>query len=376
MVTTTTNLTTRRTVGRYGSDIDLIAIHTMEAPEGLQTAENVANYFKTVNASSHWCVDSNSRVRVVHDQDMSWTLPGAQARSLNLEMAGYARQTPTDWADRYSIDMLDIAALCAAEWVIKYGIPVRHLTDDQIRAGAKGFVGHVDVNRVYKKSTHWDPGPSFPWNYFLGRVNAFLSQLDGRPTQPSPIKPVPTYNNVGYSTAYISEIQTLLNKVGYSLVVDGKRGSNTLAAIVGFQTKHGLVPDGIPGPITKAKLLAVTTGAPRAVPNCTGIQASVRALQDNKWGNDTDQRCDAVREASVYHGHDFPWGVHYTQRVVGTADDGNWGPKSEAAHDATVAAIQRALVAMGFDAGSDDGIWGERTERAYLAARTACYGKF
>lgn len=176
-------LTERRWPTRYGDEIDLIAIHTMEAPEGAQTAENVARYFQTVNASSHWCVDNDSRVRVVLDEHTSWTLPGAQTRSLNLELAGYARQTPAEWADAYSLDMLENAAVCCAEWVQKYGIPIRKLSDAEIAAGHKGFVGHVDVNRVYKKSSHWDPGPSFPWDYFLSRVAAHAG---GTFTPPAP----------------------------------------------------------------------------------------------------------------------------------------------------------------------------------------------
>ena len=100
MVVTRTDLTTRRHVGRR-APISLIAIHTMEAPEAAQTAENVANYFKRVDASAHWCVDNDSRVRVVKDEDTAWTLPGANSRSLNIEIAGYAKQDADDWEDEY-----------------------------------------------------------------------------------------------------------------------------------------------------------------------------------------------------------------------------------------------------------------------------------
>jgi hypothetical protein len=170
--TTSVNLTTKRYKGRLGGKTDIIVIHTMEAPEGPQTAENIANYFQRVDASSHWCIDNNSRVRVVLDGDTAWTTPGVNARSLNIELAGYARQTAAEWADQYSIDELEIAAISAAEWVNKYGIPIRKLTDAQLSGGEKGFIGHVDASRVYKKSSHWDPGPAFPWDYFLSRVAA------------------------------------------------------------------------------------------------------------------------------------------------------------------------------------------------------------
>lgn len=206
MVTTTTNLTTRRSKGRQGKTPVFIGIHTMEAPEGPQTAESIANYFKTVQASSHWCVDNNSRVRVVLDEDTAWTLPPVNNRSLNIELAGYARQNAAEWMDPYSKDLLEIAAICAAEWVRKYNIPIRRLTDAQIARYEKGFVGHVDVNRVFKSSSHWDPGPAFPWDYFLGRVRVHAGQAPAAPTPTTPAKPPrPNYEEYEDMSSFITE---------------------------------------------------------------------------------------------------------------------------------------------------------------------------
>ncbi|GAB6938369.1 peptidoglycan recognition protein family protein [Isoptericola variabilis] len=261
MVTTRTNLTTRCYRGRAEA-VSLIGVHTMEAPEGSQTAENVAAYFQRVDASSQWTVDDDSRVRVVRDEDTAWTLPGANARSLNIEIAGYARQSADDWRDAFSLKALNIAALCAAEWCKKYDIPVRRLTDAQIRSKAKGFAGHVDVNRVYKKSSHWDPGPNFPWTYFLGLVSKHLDALGGGKPVPAPANP--GWDNRGYSTAWISAQQAKLNRLGYDLVVDGKRGPATIAATKSFQATHGLTQDGIPGPATAKKLDAAVAARAKA----------------------------------------------------------------------------------------------------------------
>lgn len=85
--------------------------------------------------------------------------------------------------------------------------------------------------------------------------------------------------------------------------------------------------------------------------------------RDNIWGPDTDKRVWAVRQASAFAGELFPYGVEYTQQVVGTADDGDWGDLSRLAHDHAVAAIQRALSV------GDDGRWGNGTEGAYQRAR-------
>lgn len=93
------------------------------------------------------------------------------------------------------------------------------------------------------------------------------------------------------------------------------------------------------------------------------LQYPVRAVQDNLWGPDTDKRLHAVRRASKHGGERFPYGIAFTQRVVGADDDGEWGPNSRAEHDETVKDIQRVL---GVD---DDGVWGSVTDRSYQLAR-------
>lgn len=53
----------------------------------------------------------------------------------------------------------------------------------------------------------------------------------------------------------VKKLQTLLNNCNNAgLNVDGIFGKNTRAAVIAFQKNHGLVPDGIYGPATAAKL--------------------------------------------------------------------------------------------------------------------------
>ena len=216
MVTTTSMLTTNRHVGRQGKKPRLIVIHTMEAPEGPQTAENVARYFLGAKASAHWCIDNNSRVRSVKDADTAWTAPGANNDGLQIELAGYARQSAKDWADAFSRAELEIAALSAAEWVNKYKIPVRKLSAAQVLNGSYGFCGHVDVTNAYRKSTHTDPGTNFPWDYFLDRVDAYArgGTVSPAPTAAEQLKPTPVLRNADGSI---------------QLGIDGVRGPATIA---------------------------------------------------------------------------------------------------------------------------------------------------
>lgn len=100
------------------------------------------------------------------------------------------------------------------------------------------------------------------------------------------------------------------------------------------------------------------------------LQAAIRATADGQWGPITDKHMDALRLSSGYHGGKHPHGVKFTQKVVGTKQDGIWGPASIASHRSTTLAFQIALKAARFDPMRIDGIWGPNTERAYKAARS------
>lgn len=85
------------------------------------------------------------------------------------------------------------------------------------------------------------------------------------------------------------------------------------------------------------------------------LQQAVHATPDNVAGPDTRARCYALAAASAWGGRTFPFGVQFTQSVVGTEQDGIWGDASEEAHDDTVEAVQSAV-------GSEvDGIYGPDT---------------
>lgn len=158
------------------SSVQLICMHTMEAPEKGSTAENVANYFANITrpASAHICVDNNSAVQCVYDSNTAFACKNANANGIHIEMAGYASQSQTDWKDAYSLQLLENAAQFGAYYCNKYDIPpVRAIfkskTDPTVLQ--PGFCGHTDVPL---HGVHWDPGPNFPWQYFLTLVTKFL----------------------------------------------------------------------------------------------------------------------------------------------------------------------------------------------------------
>lgn len=171
-----------------GRTINLVVVHDMESPETAKTAESVAAWFAGPNApqaSAHYCIDSDSIVQCVRDQDVAWHAPGANHDGLGLEHAGYARQSRAEWLDAYGIQMLAKSARLTAELCAKYGIPIRHLNAADLRRGDKGITGHVDVSQAFRRSDHTDPGASFPWDTYLAMV-AGARTKSSTPASPPP----------------------------------------------------------------------------------------------------------------------------------------------------------------------------------------------
>lgn len=159
--------------------IDLIIIHDMEFKEVKTAAEDVANFFKNQpkgdnGSSAHYCADENSIVSSVWDHDVAWAAPGANHNGLHYELAGYSKQNRKDWGDQYDQDMFEIVAEHAARKAHKYGIRPRKIKAADIKAGRSGFAGHADVTEAYPTlGSHTDPGPHFPWGYFMRRVHHY-----------------------------------------------------------------------------------------------------------------------------------------------------------------------------------------------------------
>lgn len=165
-----------------GRKVDLVVLHTGELPEKPTGAEAVANYFSrprdangnVVTASSHFVHDDDSTVQCVLEKDIAYAAPGANNNGIQIEHAGYARQTAAEWADDYSTRELTISAQLTAKLCAKYAIPPNYVDDLGLLAGARGITTHVSVSKAFKRSTHTDPGPNFPMERYLELVRQFM----------------------------------------------------------------------------------------------------------------------------------------------------------------------------------------------------------
>lgn len=155
-----------------GRTIGVVVVHTMEIAERKDAAEICARWFasRVSRVSAHYCVDADTIVQSVREKDIAWHARGGNTDSIGVELAGFARQTAARWEDAYSTALLGRASVLVADICRRRRIPVRWLVADDLAAGRRGITGHGEVSRAYHKSDHWDPGPGFPIERFLGLV--------------------------------------------------------------------------------------------------------------------------------------------------------------------------------------------------------------
>lgn len=164
--------------GRAGGRITGIVLHSAETNEGPNVAEALASWLAGPNAPRagwHFAVDSDSITQSIRDTDTAWHCLSCNPYTIGIEHAGRASQTEAQWLDPYGAAMLERSARLVAFLCEKYDIPVIRPTPEQIRrdhvsGGARGIWGHADATRAGLGGDHTDPGPGFPWDWYLSRV--------------------------------------------------------------------------------------------------------------------------------------------------------------------------------------------------------------
>jgi hypothetical protein len=154
-----------------------LVVHTAEVGEVPTAATALQRYAATMAdgrvASWHYAVSNSEITQSVREKDTAYHGKQANARGIGIELCQRANQTIAQWDDEYSRSVLTTAAELCARIAQRWSIPIRKLTPTQILAEESGFAGHVDFTRAHKvRGGHVDPGPNFPWQHFLGLVQA------------------------------------------------------------------------------------------------------------------------------------------------------------------------------------------------------------
>ena len=176
-------------------------IHSTVGPSKPGSAKAIANYFQStrVVSSAHYSVDSGPYDQAVYQSVYDSTVAyhcGYNQDSIGVEMCDYPSSTSqARWSTEEHQDLLNNVAHLAAELHLSKGIKVRMLTDAQLlawdRGGRKledgGWATHAQMSRVFKKSTHWDPG-QWPASDFIAKTKTWVKKLKAAENTTKPKK--------------------------------------------------------------------------------------------------------------------------------------------------------------------------------------------
>ena len=171
-------------------------------------------------------------------QIYGWKLMGAGATS--------QWNNEENWKAKGTIDSMPADTLCCL--FVKKGKTMEHtgfgLNNETVECS--NGVQHSKTRN--KKWTHWAVPKCIDDDAIVSPVNP-LDPDDGFPALPT-WRPTIRKGNKG---DVVRECQRMLDKLGYNLGicgVDGDYGTATDAAVRAFQREHGLVVDGVCGPMT------------------------------------------------------------------------------------------------------------------------------
>lgn len=165
-----------QTAPRGATVIELGVFHDNEGPQENRSAQGLANYLKSIDGGYNDIIDNVDTVHVADDNIVVWGAGGVNQRAIHACFIGYAKQTAAQWADPYSAAEIDRGAAWAAQKSTQHGLPLVHLTPDQVaHGGIKGFCTHGDVSVHYPDSLgHTDPGAAFPMELLLEKARQLI----------------------------------------------------------------------------------------------------------------------------------------------------------------------------------------------------------
>lgn len=188
---------------RSKANIRNIVIHVTVNSPGTP-AENVANYqIRSRSGSYHELTDTSIKHLKANTDDWFTWSSGNKGNEVGLHRSFvmWGNETRADWL-RFET-MLREAAKRDAMWCRTYGIPPVKLSPADLRAGKKGFCGHLETGQAWGGTDHVDPGKGFPWDVYLKFVREYL---DGKPTITERADMLTTKFFTDFITAFVGPI--------------------------------------------------------------------------------------------------------------------------------------------------------------------------
>lgn len=144
------------------------------------SARRLAEYQQSPAAGGSYnaAADKDGKTaRIAHDGSITWSTGNAgNSLGFNVCYAGTtAHFSRAQWLERMT--QLRAGALIGAYAVTEFGIPIRKLQPGDWKARRGGIGGH-DGARELGSTTHWDPGPGFPWDIQISLIKEVLSAMN------------------------------------------------------------------------------------------------------------------------------------------------------------------------------------------------------
>lgn len=176
--------------GKTNKPINRIVVHCTvgSEPSVANAAMNTVRYSKrtTRPSSFHYIADHDQHFQYTFDSIVAYHAP-PNGHSLGYELCCSLEDKGKGHFSKPAHQaMLKIAAKDIAQLCLAYSIPIRKLSPAQVKAGARGICGHNDVSLAFRESSHWDPGPYFPWATFIAMVKDAAAKLTAKPVAPAP----------------------------------------------------------------------------------------------------------------------------------------------------------------------------------------------
>lgn len=289
--------------GSPNGTIDRIVIHATCPGLGFPgasragTARGTADYFGTYSSGgdAHYVHGIRGAIDEQHcmaDDRLCWHAP-PNPGSVGQELTAEASYTRAEWLSAEVWPILIDGGHRTAELCQRHSVPTRRIGVQDLRNGRWGVCGHVDVSHAWGQSSHWDPGPNFPWDQYMPLVRGISTdtprpvQIRGpvlAPHQPAPLSRIRQMPAAAWRPGPWP-VAAVVNLIVHP---DG-RPHGSAAVIQRALNGQGcgpLVTDGIPGPRTRAAwrhweslVYAQSLSDANDVPNASTIRLLGQASQ-------------------------------------------------------------------------------------------------
>lgn len=163
--------------------VHIRVIHSTEGPMSRGNARALAgpDWFggPLAGTSAHDIFDPGEGVEMVPPDHVAWHVgSGGNYFTRGSEHCGRVALTREQWLSPDGQEMLDRSARYNAAAAHRDGVLPRWLSLTQLAAKEPGFCTHNDIRLVFGGTTHSDPGPNFPYDWYMDRVRAYYDGKD------------------------------------------------------------------------------------------------------------------------------------------------------------------------------------------------------